>query len=300
MSANGTSENRPDGLLLKGILLNAALGALKLAGGALGHSQALVADAAESLLDTLTSAIAWTGFRLAAAPPDANHPYGHGKAEALVACAIALLIYATAGFVAAGAIGSLREPAPDAAPGWWTLPLLAVIILVKFAYARRVAGASRASGGGALLHAEARHHLADAITSAAAFVGILLALAGGEKWRCADAWAALFACVVIAANGTQILQRALVDIMDAAAPPEIERAVRAAALGVPGALDVHKCRIRKSGSFYLVDIQVVVDAGLTVRRGHAIAHEVKDALVRSPLRVADVSVHIEPSDNRPR
>lgn len=296
MPVGGTTKTQSERLLLKGILINVSLGAFKLLGGIFGHSQALVADAAESLLDTFSSTIAWAGFRVAAAPPDTNHPYGHGKAEALGAFTISLIIYATAGFIAYKSIETLRDPLPHAAPQWWTLPILVGVIVAKAVYSRRMAKASHTEQS-TLLHTESWHHLADAITSAVAFVGISVSIIGGEEWKNADAWAALFTCVIIAANGTQILKHALVDIMDAAPPPEFEQQVRALALKVPDALDIHKCRIRKSGSSYLVDIQVIVDAGLTVRRGHGIAHEVKDLLMASPLRIADVSVHIEPAKN---
>ena len=72
-------------LVLRGIALNLALAALKFAGGILGHTYALIADGAESLLDVFSSLLVWAGFRVAARPPDADHPYGHGKAEPLAA-----------------------------------------------------------------------------------------------------------------------------------------------------------------------------------------------------------------------
>ena len=86
-------------LVLRGIALNAVLAALKFAGGVFGHTYALIADGAESLLDVLTSLLVWAGFRVAAQPPDAEHPYGHGKAESLSALGVALFIFVMAGWV---------------------------------------------------------------------------------------------------------------------------------------------------------------------------------------------------------
>src|SRR5574343_49477 len=96
-----TARRAADGarLVLRGIALNAVLAAVKLAGGLLGHTYALVADAAESLLDILSSALVWAGFQVASRPPDEDHPYGHGKAEPLTALAVALFIFAMAGWV---------------------------------------------------------------------------------------------------------------------------------------------------------------------------------------------------------
>src|ERR1700690_3532419 len=86
-------------LVLRGIALNAVLAAAKFAGGFFGHTYALIADGTESLLDILSSTLGGAGFRGAARPPDANHPYGHGKAEPLAALAVAVFVFVAAGLV---------------------------------------------------------------------------------------------------------------------------------------------------------------------------------------------------------
>ncbi len=279
-------------MVLRGIVLNGGLAAVKLAGGVFGNTYALIADAAESLLDILTSILVWAGFRVAARPPDADHPYGHGKAESLSALAVALFVFAMAGWVAWHAVREIQTP--HQGPAWWTLLVLAGVVALKLAFARRLRRASHEIGSTAL-GAEAMHHWSDAMTSAAAFVGISLALWGGKGWETADDWAALFACVIIAANGVAIFMKALGDVMDTAVATEFEQEVRAIALRVDGVLALDKCRVRKSGLSHLVDIQVRVDGELTVRAGHDIAHAVKDALVASPAHaITDVTVHVEP------
>lgn len=279
-------------LVLRGIALNLVLAAVKFAGGILGHTYALVADAAESLLDVLTSLFVWAGFRVAARPPDEDHPYGHGKAESLAALAVAVFVFSMAGLVGWHAVQEIRTP--HRAPEWWTLLVLAGVIVVKLIFSRRMKALGQQVGSTAL-GAEAMHHWSDAMTSAAAFLGIGIALWGGPGWETADDWAALFACIIIAINGGGILQRALGDVMDTAVPAEFEAEVRSIARSVPGVLALDKCRVRKSGLSHLVDIQVRVDGGLTVREGHDIAHAVKDALLASaPHAISDVSVHVEP------
>jgi cation diffusion facilitator family transporter len=279
-------------LVLRGIALNAALAAVKFAGGIFGHTYALVADGAESTLDILSSLLVWAGFRVAARPPDADHPYGHGKAEPLTALAVAVFVFAMAGWVAWHAVHEIITP--HEGPKWWTLPLLAGVVAVKIWFSRRIGAAGEAAGSTAL-GIEALHHWSDAVTSATAFVGIAIALAGGKGWEAADDWAALFGCVVIAFNGAGMFGKALRDVMDTAVPAEFENEVRALALAVPGVGALDKVRVRKSGLSHLVDIQVRVNGELTVREGHAIAHAVKDALIASaPHAITDVSVHIEP------
>ena len=279
-------------LVLRGIALNAVLAAVKFAGGIFGHTYALVADGAESLLDILSSLLVWAGFKVAAQPPDADHPYGHGKAEALAALGVAFFIFGMAGWVGWHAVHEIITP--HHGPAWWTLLLLGAVIVTKVIYSRRVGAAGERMGSTAL-GVEALHHWSDAITSGAAFVGIAIALAGGPGWETADDWAALFACVIIAFNGVGMLNKALGDVMDSAVPEKFENEVRAIALAVPGVGALHKVRTRKSGLSHLVDIQVRVDGGLTVREGHDIAHAVKDALMASTAHaISDVTVHVEP------
>lgn len=281
-------------LVLRGIALNIVLAAVKFAGGIFGHTYVLIADGAESTLDILSSFLVWMGFRVAARPPDANHPYGHGKAEAISALAVALFVFVMAGWVGYHAVHEIITP--HEGPKWWTLPLLAGVVLVKILFSRQLAAASKAAGSTAL-SMEALHHWSDAVTSAAAFLGIAVALIGGKGWETADDWAALLACAVIASNGIGMVMRAIGDVMDTAVPTHFENEVRAVALGIPGVNALDKVRVRKSGLSHLVDIQIRVDGELTVRAGHDIAHAVKDALIASPTHaISDVTVHVEPKD----
>lgn len=295
LSAEAAVRARADSsarLVLRGIGLNALLAAVKLAGGILGNTYALIADAAESMLDILTSVFVWTGFRVAAQPPDENHPYGHGKAEPLAGLLAAGFIIAMAGGVAWHAVREIMTP--HQGPAWWTLLVLAGVIMAKFWFSHRMRMKGEEVGSTAL-GIEAMHHWSDAITSGAAFVGISIALWGGAGWETADDWAALFACVIIVFNGIGMLTKALGDVMDTAVPQNFEHEVRALALAVPGVRALDKVRMRKSGLSHLVDIQVRVDGELSVREGHDIAHAVKDALIASVAhRISDVTVHIEP------
>ena len=273
-------------LVLRGIALNALLAVVKLAGGIFGHTYALIADAAESMLDILSSLLVWAGFRVAARPPDANHPYGHGKAEPLAGMAVSVIIFAMAAWLAKQALHEIATP--HQGPAWWTLLVLAGVIVVKTWFSRRM-GIAGENVGSTALSIEALHHWSDAMTSAAAFVGISIALWAGPGWETADDWAALFASAIIAFNGFGMFMKALGDVMDMAAPKTFENEVRALALAVPGVSALDKLRVRKSGLSYLVDIQVRVDGDLSVRAGHAIA-----LLASAPLKISDVTVHIEP------
>jgi len=279
-------------LVLGGVLLNVALVVFKLTAGILGRSQALIADGVESLLDIFSSLMVWGGIRIAARPPDANHPYGHGKAEPLAALVVSLALFGAAFWIAVHSVEAILHP--QTSPHWATLAVLVVVVGVKEFFSRRVMNAGHAMASSAL-RAEAWHHRSDALTSAAAFAGISIAVIGGKGYETADAWAALAACAVIAYNGFSIARGALLEVMDTAASHDIESRVRAVAEAVEGVRRVEKCRVLKSGLSYLVDIHVHVDGDLPVREGHDIARAVKFALLRSPLSVTDVAVHVEPA-----
>ncbi|KAF0244919.1 MAG: putative Co/Zn/Cd cation [Planctomycetota bacterium] len=276
---------------LVGVLANALLAAGKALAGILGNSAALVADAIESTSDIAMSLIVLGGLRVAQRPPDEDHPYGHGKAEPLAALAVSLALLVAAGGIVVTSIRGILIPHP--VPEKYTLAVLLAVIVIKETLFRFVWRSGHESGSGAV-KADAWHHRSDAVTSAAAGIGIVLAI--WWNYPPADEIAALFGAAIIAFNGVRLARPAVMEITDAAPPLELEGRVRSVASGVAGVVAVEKCRLRKMGFDFYVDIHIVVDGSMPVREGHGIAHRVKDALRDSGLRVADALVHVEPDD----
>lgn len=273
------------------LAINVVLAAVKIAAGVFGNAYVLIADGIESAADVFSSLVVWSGLRFSTRPADANHPYGHGKAEPLASAIVSLALLAAAFAIAVQSVHEII--APTGPPRAFTLPVVILVIVIKEILFRRVAKTG-ATLDSAVLKADALHHRSDALTSAAALVGILVAVVGGPSLQTADDWAALVACGIIAWNGTRLLRGTLNEIMDAAVSPEIAREVRHLAASVEGVIEIEKCRIRKSGLHLALDIHVVVDGDLSVRRGHEIAHEVEARLRASAHRINDVTVHIEP------
>jgi cation diffusion facilitator family transporter len=282
--------------LIRGMATNAGLACIKIATGMAGHSYALIADGIESLNDVFASAVVLVSVRIATKPADPDHPYGHGKAEQLGALFSALSLLGAAGLIAWHSIHNLvnRHHAPE----WFTLPVLLLVIATKSALARYALRQSHVSGSTAV-RADATHHRADALTSAAAAIGITIALIGGDRFARADDIAALFACLVIAYNGWNLLAVAIHENMDGSAPVELRSLVRALANGVEGVRAIEKLRMKKSGLGYQMDVHVQVDRSITVEAGHRIGHAVQNTLLASPHRIDDVVVHVEPFDERP-
>lgn len=280
---------------LVGIIANAALALTKGVAGVVGNSYALIADAVESTLDIVSSAVVWGGLKIAAVPPDESHPYGHGKAEPLAAVVVSVVLM---GVALALAVGSIREIIYGSeTPEPFTLVVLVGVVFAKETLARFVLRVGRNVGSTAV-ETDAWHHRSDALTSAAAFIGISIALLGGPGYETADDWAALVACGVIGYNGYRLIRPALAEIMDAAPDPEVERAVRDTAAGVAGVVALDQCWVRKMGFEYFVDLHVEVDRDISVFDGHEIAHRVKDAVRHAHPRVRDVLIHIEPAGQR--
>jgi len=273
------------------VIVNVLFATIKVAAGIVGHSYALIADGIESATDAFTSLVVWSGLRLAMEPPDEDHPFGHGKAESLAAFVVALGLIGASIAIAVQGINEILHP--GSVPRWFTLPILAVVVVVKEFLARKVLHAGTHINSQSL-KSDAWHHRSDAMTSIAAFIGISIAIMGGPRFAAADGCAALVACLIVAYNGFRLLGPSANEVMDGAPPAATFDQIRALAASVEGVRQIDKCRIRKSGLEYYVDIHVMVDGDQTVRYGHSVAHDVKDKLVQSDLGIADVDVHIEP------
>jgi cation diffusion facilitator family transporter len=281
-----------------GLAVNAALALAKLVAGIVGNTYALIADAVESTVDIFSSVVVWGGLRVASRDPDEAYPFGYGKAEAVAASLVSLMLLGAAVFIAVESIREIRRPHLTPAP--WTLIVLVAVMAIKWLLSRKVEAVGHDIGSIAV-KADAWHHLSDAITSGAAFLGISIALlgaryAGGSGWESADDWAALLAANVIAYNGVKMLRPALHDLMDRSPGSEFLEMVRRAAETVPGVLATEKLFIRKTGTQYRVTIHVQADPGLSLRDAHVLGGKVKGAIRAAVPQVQSVLVHMEPFD----
>jgi cation diffusion facilitator family transporter len=274
-----------------GIVISIVLVFIKFLTGYLGHSFALIADASETSADVLSSGLLWVGLRISLKPPDREHPYGHGKAEPLAGIVIALFLMGTSIWIGWHAVEFIRTP--HQLPKKFTLAVLLIVILVKELMFRYVLKVGKEINSQAV-KSDAFHHRSDAITSIAAFIGILIAVIMGKGYEAADDWAALIASFIIFYNAIVLLRPALNEVMDAAPSHEIVKNIRQLASYIPEVKKVEKCFVRKMGFDYYVDLHIQVLPYLTVEQGHAISHQVKNLLLNSELRIKNVLIHVEP------
>src|SRR5437868_12656913 len=243
-------------LALIGLVVNIAFAIIKILGGVFGNAYALIADGMESALDVAGSIIIWGGLRFAARPPDATHPYGHGKAEPLTAIFVACTVLFAAMALALESAHTMFLP--HSKPASFTLLILLMVVVVKETLFRYVIRFGRSVESMAI-EADAWRHRADVLSSIAAFAGISIALIGGEKWRSADNWAAIFVCFVIGSVGVRILRPAIYEILDTAPRGAIVDLVGKAAVSVKGVVRIDKSLVRKMGLSFYVDLHVEVD-----------------------------------------
>ncbi|MBA4849308.1 cation diffusion facilitator family transporter [Emticicia sp. BO119] len=272
---------------------NMALAITKWLAGFFGNSYALIADAIESTTDIFSSLLVLLGVKYASRPADKNHPYGHGRIEPLITFLIVGFLIISATLIAYESIEKIRTP--HALPKAWTLIVLGLIILWKEASYQIVIRKSRETNSSSL-KADAWHHRSDAITSVAAFIGISIALLLGKGYESADDWAALFAAGFILYNCYLIVRPALGEIMDENLYDDIIDTIREKSLQIEGVIDTEKCFVRKAGMKYHVDLHIEVDADMSVRESHKVAHNLKDYLQIEMPELDQILIHVEPHE----
>jgi cation diffusion facilitator family transporter len=273
------------------LVLNVAVAAAKGVFGVLSGSIAISSDAVHSLVDAGSNVIGLVTLRLAQAPPDSEHPYGHRKFEIVAAAAIGVAVGIAAVRFAWDAIEALSEgrPPPDTTAvgfavivGTWV-----VNVFVAFYEARR----GRQLGSEFLL-ADASHTASDVVVTGAVFASYLAAHFG-VSW--ADPIGALFVVLIVARVAWQLLARNISVLVDQAVvdPAVVVTVVRA----IPGVEGCHRVRSRGSEMAAHVDLHIQIDGEVTLRRAHTLAHQVEDALREAIPNIVDVTVHMEPDDD---
>ena len=274
-----------------GILTNTALAVFKLVAGVVGNSYALVADAIESIADVASSSIVLRGLQLAGRDPDEQYPFGYGKAESIAGATVALMLFGAAIGIAIEAIREIRTP--HHAPAWWTLLVLVVVVAIKGVLSRRV-GTVGSEIGSTAVRTDAQHHFSDALTSAAAFIGISIAVIRGPGWEAADDWAALAASLVIAVNAVLLMRPAVADLMDRSPEPDVVADIRDTAGGVAGVLAIEKLAVRRVGLGYRAVVHVQADPEMSLHDAHELGGRVTRAIHNRVPEMQSVIVHMEP------
>lgn len=268
------------------------LSALKIVVGMHAGSLSVVSDGLEAAGDVLASAIVYAGLWLASKPPDAEHPYGHGRYETLAGLGVGAML-----LVAGGGIfwHSFRQlDAPNRPLEFYALYPLIAAVVIKTALAVIKFRASKHIGSTAL-EADAWHDITDLLSTAVALTAVCLALARPHLSGAADRAGGLIIGGIIFLMSVQVVSRTIGQLLDTMPEPAKMTQIREVAQAVPGALGIEKCFARRTGMQYHVDLHLEVDPDMTVRESHHIATKVRNAIKDQLSWVADVLVHVEPA-----
>jgi cation diffusion facilitator family transporter len=265
--------------------------ALKAAAWWLTGSVGLLSDALESLVNLAAAVLALWMLRIAAAPPDEDHPYGFSKAEYFSAgIEGGLIVFAAAGILLA-AVPRLLRPQPLDMPALG-LGLTALATAVNFAVARSLIAAGRRFHS-ITLEADGRHLMTDVVTSLGVFAGVALVYATGLLWL--DPLVALGVAVHIVWAGAALVRRSVRGLLDAAISPVDKSAVTRilAEYSRRYGVSFHALRTRQAGARRFLSFHMLVPDAWTVSQAHQLSEELEER-IRSLVPNASIDTHIEP------
>lgn len=271
--------------------IGAALAITKIVVGMKAGSNAVVSDGLETSGDVLSSLIVYIGLLLAGKPPDAEHPYGHGRYETLAGLAVGGIILLTGAGILWHGLNSTGSAEPLQSFALYPLVAAAGAKLALATIKLRVGKKIESSG----LQADAWHDMTDLLSTLIAFCAVTLTLIDPNRFGVADRLGSIIISAIVILLAIQVVRRTVDSLLDTM--PEDSRMVeiRAVALSVPGALGIEKCFARRTGLKYHVDLHLEVNPQLTVQASHDIATKVKIAIKDRLAWVADVLIHVEPA-----
>jgi cation diffusion facilitator family transporter len=284
------------GITITGAITNIALSAVKVAGGILGHSAALVADGVHSLSDLVTDAVVIFGVRIARRPPDDNHTFGHGRFETVSAFLVGLVLIGAGALIGWQGIRRAVEIGSGASlpyPKTVTVVIAAGSVVIKeilFQITRRVGRNEKSPA----LIANAWHHRSDALSSVAAVFGISGAIVLGEGWLILDPITGILVSILVVTVGVRTAVTALREMTDhALSDGECDELITIVQ-GVPGVEDPHNLKTRRLGPTVAVEIHFRVRGEMSVNDGHIRATEVERRIRERFGPDTTVITHVEP------
>ncbi len=280
---------------LIGVAANAVLIAFKLAGGILGQSQALIADAAHSVSDLFTDVVVLVGLKAGRKAADQDHPFGHARIETLSSSVVGIFLIGAALYIGTEAASSIYRHT-ESHPTWLAVGVAALSIIVKEVLYRYTVLVGRRIKSPAVM-ANAWHHRSDALSSVAVLLGVGAARIH-PGWHILDAYAALIVSLLILKVGVEIIWRSVQELTDTAPPPDTLDKIGRCIRGVDGVLGHHDLKVRTSGGLYQMEAHIVVDGSLTVIEGHGIAKSVELCLKDEIEDLNQVIIHVDPDRRR--
>ena len=277
---------------LIGALINAILGFIKLLGGNLFNSHALIADGAHSFSDLVTDIMVLFASKYGSQDADDSHPYGHQRIETAATLLLSLLLILAGLSIAWDSIIDLLN-AHHNKPSQWTLAIALLSILSNealFHYTQNIGKRIKST----LIIANAWHHRSDAASSIVVLIGLFASIAGYYYF---DAIAAIIVGIMIIQMGWSYGWNSIKQLVDTAVDPSLITTIENLILKVNGVQKIHQLRSRSMGQDIFIDVHILVSPYISVSEGHFIAQHVHNSLMNSVVHVKDVTVHVDPEDD---
>lgn len=275
------------------IIWNVILTLIKILGGIIGKSNAMIADGLHSASDIISSVGVLIGNKIAKTPHDKEHNYGHEKAETLVSFLLSMLLIYVALKISFNGLNSLLHLENVQVPTFLPLAISVISIVIK-EYQYRITIKVARKINSPSLKADAWHHRSDALSSVAAFIGIGGSLLG---FKSLDPIATVIVGLFVAKVGLDIFKDSVNELMDYSIDEKDESQIISIANSTEGVLNIGELRTRKHGSMAYVDLTICVNKDLTVLEGHEIANKLEISILEELQIVKGITVHVEPCIN---
>ncbi|MFH1541455.1 MAG: cation diffusion facilitator family transporter [Elusimicrobiota bacterium] len=272
-----------------GLISNSILLIFKFLVGIFGHSQAMVADAINSLFDVLTSAIVYFGIKMAKKPEDDEHPYGHENIEVIVSWIVSIIVLLTGFFIGYSAFHIIihKHYSRPHSIALWAAIITIIIKEVLYRYTLKVGNILNSPA----IKTNAFDHRSDVLSSLSVFVGIVGARMG---WLFFDPVASLVVSIFIMRTGVNIMNESNKIVMDSIPSEKFVKEIREFILKYPEIKKISNLRVHPIGRNYIIDVSIFVHKDYSVSKGHEIATNLKEFIIKEKSFIKDVIVHVEP------
>ncbi len=272
------------------IVINVILSAFKIIAGFIGNSAAMISDGIHSASDILATIIVIIGLFFSSKPDDKTHPYGHERIESAVAKILAIILGSVGVTLAVNAVKTIMSGEFTTPTGLALLAAVVSIVVKEWMYHYTVRVAKRIQSEA--LKAEAWHHRSDAFSSIGTFIGIGGAMIG---FPILDPLACLIVAFLILKVAIDIYISSFKQLVDAAADKDTVEEIMETINEIPGVVRVDDLKTRLHGPRVYADVEIAVDANLTVEQGHEIAEAVHEEVEEHVAKVKHCMVHVNPA-----
>jgi len=286
---HSTREQIGNRTILITVVMNIFLSLIKLLAGFIGHSTSMISDGVHSLSDVISSIGVFIGLRISQKPADIDHPYGHEKFEAVLSKILAFILFLTGlsiGYSAIETIISSSYIIPKMMTIWAALLSIGV---KEWMYHYTIRQAKKIES--TALAADAWHHRSDSLSSIGALIGIIGARLG---FPILDPLAALVITLIILKVAIEIFVEATNQVIDKAASPELVNEIIQQIQSVNGVLAIDSLKTRVHSNRIYVDLEISVEATLSLIEAHTIAEAVHYQLEQNIHKIKHCTVHVNP------